>query len=173
MGCSDVAWRYIRVVCFLSSEREADMDHVEGKVAFITGGASGIGLGMAKAFIKAGMKVVIADIRQELLDEAASSLGDSKNLRAMRLDVTDRAAMSRAADEVERFFDKIHVVCNNAGVIALESGDPTYEDWDWRPQDKEARRRRAHRQHCVDECLLCRTRGDDLRHEQVRHPRHH
>ncbi len=107
------------------------MDHVEGKVAFITGGASGIGLGMAKAFIKAGMKVVIADIRQELLDEAASSLGDSKNLRAMRLDVTDRAAMSRAADEVERFFDKIHVVCNNAGVIALESGDPTYEDWDW------------------------------------------
>ena len=50
------------------------MKHVEGKVAFITGGASGIGFGMAQVFLKSGMKVVIADILQERLDEAARIL---------------------------------------------------------------------------------------------------
>ncbi len=107
------------------------MEHVEGKVAFITGGASGIGLGMAKAFIKAGMKVVISDVRQDALDRAAAGFDGNKHLHVIRLDVTDREAMKRAADEVERVFGKVHVVCNNAGVIALEATDPTYDDWDW------------------------------------------
>ncbi len=55
------------------------MKHVEGKVAFITGGASGIGFGMAQVFLKAGMKVIIADILQERLDEAARNLAQSTN----------------------------------------------------------------------------------------------
>ena len=108
------------------------MEHVEGKVAFITGGASGIGFGMAKVFVKAGMKVVIADIRQDQLDQALAYFGGNPNIHAICLDVTDREAMQRAADEVERVFGKVHVVCNNAGVIAIETGgDPTYEDFDW------------------------------------------
>ena len=54
------------------------MEHVEGKVAFITGAGGGIGLGMAKAFVKAGMKVAIADVQQELLDQAMAGFGGSR-----------------------------------------------------------------------------------------------
>jgi NAD(P)-dependent dehydrogenase (short-subunit alcohol dehydrogenase family) len=87
---------------------------------------------MAKAFVKAGMKVAIADVRQDLLDRAVAEFGGSRNVHAIQLNVTDREAMKRAADEVERVFGKVHVVCNNAGVIAIEMGaDPTYEDFDW------------------------------------------
>ena len=108
------------------------MEQVEGKVAFITGAGGGIGLGMAKAFVKAGMKVAIADVQRDLLDQAMAGFGGSRNVHAIQLNVTDREAMKRAADEVERVFGKVHVVCNNAGVIAIETGgDPTYEDFDW------------------------------------------
>ena len=108
------------------------MEQVEGKVAFITGAGGGIGLGMAKAFVKAGMKVTIADVRQDLLDQAMAGFGGSRSVHAIQLNVTDREAMKRAADEAERVFGKVHVVCNNAGVIAIETGgDPTYEDFDW------------------------------------------
>ena len=109
------------------------MRDVEGKTAFITGGASGIGFGMARAFLNAGMKVVMADIRQDHIDEAKSVLaGSNRPYHFIRLDVTDRAAMAAAADEVERVFDKVHVVCNNAGVAGNAPIDQAdYEDWDW------------------------------------------
>jgi NAD(P)-dependent dehydrogenase (short-subunit alcohol dehydrogenase family) len=107
------------------------MKDVKDKVAFITGGASGIGLGMAKTFVREGMKVVIADIRRDHLDEAMASF-DGGAVHAIELDVSDREAMSRAAGETERVFGKVHVLCNNAG-IGL--GGPlklaTYDDWDW------------------------------------------
>jgi NAD(P)-dependent dehydrogenase (short-subunit alcohol dehydrogenase family) len=107
------------------------MRDVTGKVAFITGGASGVGFGMAKVFCAAGMKVVIADIRQEHLDEAMSSLKGGQ-VHAIRVDVTDRKAMARAADESERVFGKVHVVCNNAGInLFNDIGSATYDDWDW------------------------------------------
>jgi NAD(P)-dependent dehydrogenase (short-subunit alcohol dehydrogenase family) len=110
-----------------------NMQDVEGKTAFITGGASGIGFGMARAFLKAGMKVVMADIRQDHLDEAAAALkGSNLPYHFIRLDVTDRAAFAAAADETERVFGKVHLVCNNAGVggnAPIEEAD--YEDWDW------------------------------------------
>jgi NAD(P)-dependent dehydrogenase (short-subunit alcohol dehydrogenase family) len=107
------------------------MKHVEGKVAFITGAGSGMGLGMAKAFVKAGMKVVIADIRQDHIDQAMAHFGNNKNVHAIRLDVTDREAMAHAADEVERVFSKVHIVCNNAGVCTMEGEEPSYKEWDW------------------------------------------
>jgi NAD(P)-dependent dehydrogenase (short-subunit alcohol dehydrogenase family) len=112
------------------------MKTVTGKVAFITGGASGIGLGMARVFLRQGMKVVIADVRQDHLDHAAHELGQQlgakKEVLFIQLDVSDRDAMASAAAETERVFGKVHVLCNNAGVGAL--GDvkrTTYSDWDW------------------------------------------
>ena len=111
------------------------MKNVAGKVAFVTGGASGIGLGIAGAFVEAGMKVVLADLRQDHIDEALADFGrrgHSKNVHSIRLDVTDRAAMAAAADETERVFGKVHVLVNNAGVgIQGPFKGITYEDWDF------------------------------------------
>jgi NAD(P)-dependent dehydrogenase (short-subunit alcohol dehydrogenase family) len=107
------------------------MKDVAGKTAFITGGASGIGLGMARVFVKAGMKVVIADLRQDHLDAALAGFDRSK-VHGIRLDVTDRAAMAAAAEEAERVLGKLHVLVNNAGVGAegpLQKA--TFNDWDF------------------------------------------
>ena len=109
------------------------MENLEGKVAFITGGASGIGLGMAKVFSSAGMKVVIADIRQDHVDEAMGSFdGTGGAIHAVKLDVTDRDAMEKAAEETVQIFGKVHILCNNAGVNLFGPiEEATYEDWDW------------------------------------------
>jgi NAD(P)-dependent dehydrogenase (short-subunit alcohol dehydrogenase family) len=109
------------------------MKELKGKVAFITGGASGIGLGIAKACAKYGMKVVIVDKRQKALDEAMAYFKEKKlPVHPIQLDVTDREAYAKAADEAEKVFGKIHVLVNNAGV---GSGGPaektTYKDWDY------------------------------------------
>ncbi|MEI9964976.1 MAG: SDR family NAD(P)-dependent oxidoreductase [Caulobacteraceae bacterium] len=109
------------------------MENVEGKTAFITGGASGMGLGMARVFAANGMKVVIADIRQEALDEAMAEFKDTNlAVHPVRLDVSDREAYARAADEAEAVFGKIHVLCNNAGIgVTGPIKNATYDDWDW------------------------------------------
>jgi NAD(P)-dependent dehydrogenase (short-subunit alcohol dehydrogenase family) len=107
------------------------MRDVTGKTAFITGGGSGVGFGMAKAFAAAGMSVVIADIRQDHLDAAMKSLS-GRRVHPIRLDVTDRRGMLEAADEAERVFGRVHVVCNNAGVnLFNDIGAASYDDWDW------------------------------------------
>ncbi len=111
------------------------MRNVQDKVAFVTGGASGIGLGIAGAFVDAGMKVVIADLRQDHISEATAAFGrrgHGQRVHAIRLDVTDRAAMAAAADESERVFGKVHVLVNNAGVgIQGPFKGVSYEDWDF------------------------------------------
>ncbi len=108
------------------------MKDTEGKVAFITGGANGAGFGMAQVFSKNGMKVVIADIRQDSLDQAMAHFGRNSNVHPIRLDVTDREGFTRAADETERIFGKVHVVCNNAGInLFVPMEECTYNDWDW------------------------------------------
>lgn len=109
------------------------MQELSGKVAFVTGAASGIGLGMAQAFVDAGMKVVITDIRKDALDAALASFGSkAASVRAVQLDVTDRAAWVRAADEAEHAFGPVHILCNNAGInIGGRMQDATYADWDF------------------------------------------
>jgi NADP-dependent 3-hydroxy acid dehydrogenase YdfG len=111
------------------------MQEVEGKVAFITGGASGIGLGMANAFVSAGMKVVISDFREDYLAESANYFKQrrrNQEILQIKLDVTDRDAFARAADEAERAFGKVHVLCNNAGVGVLGPIKlAKFGDWDW------------------------------------------
>ncbi|MEZ5891765.1 MAG: SDR family NAD(P)-dependent oxidoreductase [Parvularculaceae bacterium] len=107
---------------------------VSGKTAFITGGASGMGLGMAKAFARHGMKVVIADIRQHALDEAMADFSETNfPVHAVRLDVTDRDQWMRAADETEKVYGKVHLLVNNAGVglAGKPMQNATYKDWDF------------------------------------------
>jgi NAD(P)-dependent dehydrogenase (short-subunit alcohol dehydrogenase family) len=111
------------------------MRDVAGKIAFITGGASGIGLGIAHAFVDAGMRVVLADLRPDHIHEALGEFvtrGQSKSVHAIRLDVTNRHAMAVAAEETERVFGKVHVLVNNAGVgIQGPFKGITYSDWDF------------------------------------------
>lgn len=111
------------------------MDKVEGKTAFITGGASGIGLGAAKAFVDAGMKVVMADIREDHIEAALEFFRSKQQARlvhAIKLDVTDRAAWAAAAQETEARFDKIHVLFSNAGMgVGGPIKGATFNDWDW------------------------------------------
>ena len=92
------------------------MDDLTGKTAFITGGAQGIGLGIAKACLKHGMRVVLADINAEQLKVAESILNSPENILAIEVDVCNRDAMEAAADAAESVFEKVHVVCNNAGI---------------------------------------------------------
>ena len=103
-----------------------------GKTAFITGGASGIGLGIAKALLGAGMNVVIADIRDDHLAAASAELAGGDKVLPLKLDVTDRTAFAAAADSAEARFGKIHILCNNAGVAVVGPTDlATFADWDW------------------------------------------
>lgn len=109
------------------------MQVVEGKVAFITGGASGIGFAMARTFLDAGMKVVIADYDEANLADAREQLaGNNREHLVVKLDVRDRAAFAAVADEAEAHFGKIHLLCNNAGVGMSELiSRANYADWDW------------------------------------------
>jgi NAD(P)-dependent dehydrogenase (short-subunit alcohol dehydrogenase family) len=108
------------------------MKNLPGKTAFVTGGASGIGLGIAKALLGAGMNIVVADVREDHLAAAKLELGSADRVLAVRLDVTDRADYARAADAAEARFGKIHILCNNAGVAVVGPTDlATFSDWDW------------------------------------------
>jgi NAD(P)-dependent dehydrogenase (short-subunit alcohol dehydrogenase family) len=111
------------------------MKDVAGRCAFVTGGASGIGLGMAKVFARAGMNVVAADIREDHIAAAQAEIdeaGLSPQVWFIRLDVTDRAAFAAAAAEAEALFGKLHVLCNNAGIGLLKPITKASEaDWDW------------------------------------------
>jgi NAD(P)-dependent dehydrogenase (short-subunit alcohol dehydrogenase family) len=84
-------------------------------------------------FAAAGMKVVIADVRQDHLDEALAALrAAGRTVHAIKLDVSDRAAVEAAAAETVRVFGKVHLLCNNAGISIFGPMDEaTYEDWDW------------------------------------------
>ena|SRR5579859_861592 len=109
------------------------MQELTGKVAFITGGASGIGLAMAKVFGREGMKVMLADIEAAALAAAVEELrGLQVRAEGVVADVTSRESLKGAALETIARFGKVHLVCNNAGV---GSGGPfgtvPAKDWAW------------------------------------------
>lgn len=110
------------------------MENLQGKTAFITGAASGIGLGIAKAFAKHGMNIVIADARSEAVENALSFFKDNGYpAHGIALNVTDRDAYARAADEAESVFGNIHILVNNAGVAAgmCPIQEASFNDWDF------------------------------------------
>jgi NAD(P)-dependent dehydrogenase (short-subunit alcohol dehydrogenase family) len=109
------------------------MDAFQDKVAFITGAASGIGLGLARTFARAGMRVAMADKRAEAVTAAAAALArQGARVLAVPLDVTDREGWVRAADRVEADLGNVALVCSNAGVNFVgPTHEATFEDWDF------------------------------------------
>jgi len=109
------------------------MKEFRGKTAFITGGASGIGLSMARAFGHAGMNVVLADIDEKVAKNSADELA-SEQIKALPVhcDVTEHASIREAALTAIAAFGKVHVLCNNAGVaVGGEIETVKDRDWDW------------------------------------------
>jgi len=104
-----------------------------GKTAFVTGGASGIGLALGSAFAQAGMKVMLADIETEALAAAVESLRHSApDIRGVVCDVADPVSVERAAKASYEAFGNVHVVCNNAGVAAAGGIDNiSLDNWRW------------------------------------------
>ncbi|MEU8590649.1 SDR family NAD(P)-dependent oxidoreductase [Streptomyces sp. NPDC048664] len=106
-----------------------------GQVAVVTGAASGIGFAMAARFAAEGLKVVLADVEEGALGEAAARLREGgAAVHARVVDVADRADVLALADEVYDRFGAVHVLCNNAGVGSGAEGrmwehDPN--DWAW------------------------------------------
>lgn len=113
------------------------MKDFAGKICFITGGASGAGLGQAKVFGKAGMKVAIADVRQEALDQAVEELVNygikREDILAIQADLTDREQYKAAADKVEEVFGgPPHLLIQTAGVNSFGPIEAsTFDDFDW------------------------------------------
>ncbi|GAA5086895.1 NAD(P)-dependent dehydrogenase (short-subunit alcohol dehydrogenase family) [Thermocatellispora tengchongensis] len=103
----------------------------EGRVAFVTGGARGIGLGIVRALLRRGANVAIADISAGALERARDRLGASPaRLRCYQLDVTDRERYARVAAEVHRDLGEVTLLFNNAGIIdSVSPSKLSYEMW--------------------------------------------
>jgi len=108
------------------------MEQFKDKVALVTGAASGIGLGIAGACLRAGMKVVITDVRKAALDAAAAALAAQGKVVPLVLDVTDRQQWAACAARVASQLGDVDLLCSNAGVNFVGPTQmATYEDWDF------------------------------------------
>lgn len=108
------------------------MTEVKGRTAFITGGANGIGLGMARTFGRAGAKLALADLDEDALARAKSELKDAAPVETYRLDVRDRDAYAATAEAVEHALGPVSLLFNNAGVATGTPAEKlTYDLWDW------------------------------------------
>jgi NAD(P)-dependent dehydrogenase (short-subunit alcohol dehydrogenase family) len=107
------------------------MQQLEGKIAVVTGGASGIGLALGERLRIEGMRIVLADVEPDALEAAVAALGDD-DVIGVACDVSDRASVEALAARTLDAFGAVHVVCNNAGV---GPGGVTWEVpesvWDW------------------------------------------
>ena len=106
---------------------------VKGKVAYITGGSSGIGLGIARVFYEAGMKVVIGYLDEQHIGDALKHFpANDPRIHSIKHDVMERDAWERVADEIEKKFGGLQVLVNNAGVgLQAPASTGTYKDWEW------------------------------------------
>jgi NAD(P)-dependent dehydrogenase (short-subunit alcohol dehydrogenase family) len=111
------------------------LDDLRGRVAVVTGGASGIGRAMGQAFAADGMKVVLADVEAPVLDATVAELAaEGADVSGVATDVSDLASVEALRDAVLARHGAVHVVCNNAGVGAGAAGhmwEHTLNDWGW------------------------------------------
>jgi NAD(P)-dependent dehydrogenase (short-subunit alcohol dehydrogenase family) len=107
-------------------------DDLAGRAAFVTGGAQGIGLGIARALARRGVKVALADIDGARLADARAELGAVTDVATFVLDVRDRDRFASVADDAEAALGPVTLLFNNAGVIGSTSPTRmTYAAWDW------------------------------------------
>jgi NADP-dependent 3-hydroxy acid dehydrogenase YdfG len=110
------------------------MMNLEGKIAVVTGGASGIGKGITKKMLENGAKVVIADINERKLDETKSEFEHKgHNVICKVVDVTKEEDIKKLADVTLSLYGQVNILCNNAGV-GYSSGfswENTEDEWNW------------------------------------------
>jgi NAD(P)-dependent dehydrogenase (short-subunit alcohol dehydrogenase family) len=107
-------------------EGDAPVKDLTGKTAFVTGAASGIGLGVATALAQAGAKVMLCDIEQAARDQAVAALKlTNADVEGVQADVSLRSQLQAAAEAVIARYGKVHIVVNNAGV----AGGGAYGAW--------------------------------------------
>lgn len=109
------------------------MKEFKGKIAVITGGASGIGLGIARRCVREGMNVVLADINEVDLSNAEEDLKNrGVTVIGVRTDVSKRGDVQALADRTLETFGAVHLLVNNAGVGAGSTPwESTWNDWEW------------------------------------------
>jgi NAD(P)-dependent dehydrogenase (short-subunit alcohol dehydrogenase family) len=110
------------------------MKDFEGKVAVVTGAASGMGRAFAERFAREGMKVVLADIEEQLLDAAVQELRQAEHeVIGVRTDVSSRDSVTDLSRQAVAAYGKVHVLCNNAGVDGFLGTiwNATPSDWQW------------------------------------------
>lgn len=108
------------------------MRDLKGRVAFVTGGGSGIGLGIVEGLLDRGVAVMVADLREDHLAEASERLAGRGKVSTIAVDVADRDAMAAAAKHTLEVFGRCDILVNNAGVgINPTVDEVAYADWDW------------------------------------------
>ena len=110
------------------------MSEWAGRVAFISGGVSGLGLGIAQAFSKAGMRLALSYRNEDYRAQAARWFAEQGREEPLwiRLDVLDRDGWAAAAEQVTAQFGEVHVLCNNAGVSVFgDTAEASHADYDW------------------------------------------
>lgn len=109
------------------------MSDIQGRVAFVTGGASGLGLAMARSLLKRGASVMLADRDAEGLERAVAELSSETNqVASVVCDVADASEIEKAAQATIDHFGKVHIVVNNAGVgLGGQPGEIELQDWRW------------------------------------------
>jgi len=109
------------------------MKQLRDRVAVVTGGASGVGKALAKAFVGEGMKVVLADVEEPALKATAEELGALGEVASRVTDVRRFEALEALADHTYSTFGACHLLCNNAGVSVaqLKVWETTPNDWTW------------------------------------------
>jgi NAD(P)-dependent dehydrogenase (short-subunit alcohol dehydrogenase family) len=108
------------------------VEELSGKVAVVTGAASGIGLALSRGLAAEGMHVVMADIEADALEKATAELPEGTEVLAQVCDVADADAVDALRDAAVDRFGTVHVVCNNAGVSTVGAAwTHTLDDWEW------------------------------------------
>lgn len=108
------------------------MQDLAGRAAFVTGGAQGIGRGIALALAESGVRVAIADVDGDKLEATVRELSQTTEAIAVNLDVRDAEAFAQAADTAESTLGPVSILCNNAGVLdGVHATKTTVEHWNW------------------------------------------